>query len=841
MSPSKLVSRTLAIAFFAALEVPTRAVLGPTLWLSKRVPLVGRAVERFGRLCSDEAIESVFDRWFSKARLPILRGDLEVVAARRWPRETFPYLWHTDIPSDLRRDLVIDGRLPDGSLLASVLAPTFVDRALVGSACRRAVLAGLFWGSVCCVLWSPQVSIGHRPVSFDAITLPAANPALAAVDTGPDVWTEADRAAAVAAATAQATATRDVLAARVEAAYDLAPNGLLTSIFFGLLCWFGAWRWMIRDAANAKTLPLARETKESTVRFKWRLEQRSLAERAYVSQLETAEWDRTPLIEIGRATGTFGYRGMLGAPGRGQPVCASVQDMAAHCLVLGGTGSGKTRNVLLPIVRQFLALRRSDRGGISVYATDGKAVLWADIVQAAEEAGQRDDVRIIGIGEEEWGVDLLDGIEPQLVADVIKSVAIQAKGGGGSGDDFWPSMAAEFIRNCAVIARAAEVTPWGLARIKSTGERLYSLVWIYQLALDPDLQSEAINAVVDATQNPSLRSVLLPMVTPELTYAVRYLSTTWQEMASDTRTGVIANITALMSPFATNVALRKAFASGSGERLMSIAECWGRITLTRISELEQGLAGRVINVFLKTLLYAHARRRELADSQIGFREKMLFVADEFQSIVTSDVAGPSDSTFWNVARSAGVIGVLATQSLSAIEQAIGRIATDNLAQQMRTKLVLSLEDAGTIDYCKKLAGKSLRSYTFDNARFESFESMQRETLWDPLSGSPARLRPDDSAICRDVARAALGLFGVFAPIRFTEWLAAVEVDQRFDDDDDGGKSAAWRAEDKRDALMQSGNVEEDILRSEDLVLMGRAHAFALVNRAGVARLDIIEL
>lgn len=464
------------------------------------------------------------------------------------------------------------------------------------------------------------------------------------------------------------------------------------------------------------------------------------------------------------------------------------------------------------------------------------------------------ELLVVGQKRGEYSVDLLDGIEPQLVADIIRSVARQTKGDSAS-DSFWPDMASEVIRNCAVIMRAAECTAWAQELIAQSGERLFSLVWIYQLSLDPDLQLKAIGAIQDSYNDALYRPALKELMTPELTYAVRYMSGQWESMASDTKTGIIANITQIMAPFASNMALRTSFASGTGERLLTMSEAWGHVCLVNVSTLEYGIAGRIVNVFLKTLLYTEARKREMADPSIGFREKMVFLADEFQDLITADVAGLSDANFWNVARSAGVIGMISTQSMSSLEQAIGKIAAENFAVQMRNKIILRVEDPATMEYAKKLAGKSLRSYTFEAGRYESYDAMVRELGYDPMDAGPARIVELPDNYIGALASGWLQAHKASLPITFDSWRAAVDVDLRFVPNGGGllggnrdsmarlsaEQAAYWRAEDKNQAYMADGNHDTDVLRDEDLISMGRAHAYVYLQRAGATRQDIVEI
>src|SRR3546814_3489188 len=84
--------------------------------------------------------------------------------------------------------------------------------------------------------------------------------------------------------------------------------------------------------------------------------------------------------------------------------------------------------------------------------------------------------------------------------------------------------------------------------------------------------------------------------------------------------------------------------------------------------------------------------------------------DEVQELATVDPAsGLSDATFWNVARSTGVAGVFATQTVAALTQAMGKDAAENFMQQARSKIFLRSEDQATVSYACWLAGEFERS------------------------------------------------------------------------------------------------------------------------------------
>lgn len=833
------------------LEAPVRWAIKPALWLFFRVPKTKALADLFWARLTDASLERFFDRVFGDNADPLKAGDLEAVAQQRYPKERYPHLWMTDIPEDLERPLVIDGRLPDGSSPAS-LAPAFVDTELVGQAYRRAVLAGLFWLAAGLAIWQPQLYFGGVA---EAPARGAGQASTAGVQLYEDVWDQATQKAKL---TEQAELQTQVLENRRAAIAASAPNGTLTVLAFAMLVFLGTWRGLVRDAAQQKIEPLRRQNKESVLTWKYRLPERDMQYRAYLAQLQVIkDFDHSPVVDLGHASGMFRFRGQLSAPEKGQPMRYSLTDMAQHTLLLGGTGEGKTRTIIKPVVAQLLALRAQakDKRAISFYCTDGKAVLWRDIKETAEKAGQGEDVRVIGCDADrgEYGVDLMEGVEPQLLADIVASVMRQVSASAGDASDFWPAMASDLIRNSAVIARAWECTDNGMERLRQTGERIYSLVTIYHLAVDEELQERAVRAILDALQDDAQWPYIAAHATAELMDAIRYMrGPQWMHLANDTKSGIIANTRKALAPFASSMRLRAAFASGAADRLISIDQAWGSICLVNISALEYGVAGRVVNVMLKTLLYTEARQREMTNPQIGHLEKMVFIADEFQDLITADVAGMSDSNFWNVARSAGAIGFISTQGMASLEQAVGRIAAENFALQMRSKIFLRVEDPSTMQYAKTLAGKALRSYTFEAGRHESYEALVRETGHDPLTAGPARLveLPDNylgalASGWSQVHRAAL-------PVSFDTWRAAFDVDRRFipsgsmfsgagDTRLAAEQAAAWRQEDKALSYMSEGTHEADVLRDEDIVGMGRAHAYVYLQRAGAARQDLVEI
>lgn len=150
---------------------------------------------------------------------------------------------------------------------------------------------------------------------------------------------------------------------------------------------------------------------------------------------------------------------------------------------------------------------------MSIYLTDGMAAFWHSVHN---------------MDEGYIPVDLLDGVEPTHVADIIKSVAQQSK--EGAIDSFWPDMAAEVVRNAAVAARAFDATPAGVDWRKEHNERPYSLSFIYQLAMDSGSLTRHVVETISGTIEPGGNS--------DLTDAIDFLNRVWLLMVPPTRDGI---------------------------------------------------------------------------------------------------------------------------------------------------------------------------------------------------------------------------------------------------------------------------------------------------------------
>lgn len=601
----------------------------------------------------------------------------------------------------------------------------------------------------------------------------------------------------------------------------------------------------------------------------------------------------TPLYILGTATGHFNYRGLPTSPAIETPMALSMLDMGRHLLVMGGTGGGKTSQVAKPIIARTLEMR-AEGLPVAMYVTDGKAVLYNTVLEEASKVGIRDQVRVIGPGAGQIRVDLLEGVDPATFADVMRSVAQQI-GGGRSDGNFWPQMASSMVMETGIILQAAELTNWGIEYSRKTGKRAYSIQQIIHYSSEPQAMLDGpVRAISEAMNDPEQYKCIAIFDKPALHNAIEQRIGFWHTLADATRTGIVANIRNALQLFMFNDEIASGFADGAGENLMSATDVFGNyVTCTSISTSEHGAAGKLTLTLLKTIFMREARLRELKHPEAaGQREafwkspdmkkvaeirpgevsnymQTIYLADEYQELISSDTSSAySDSTFWNVARSAGVAGVVMFQTLKALTQAIGTEATENFVGNFRSKILLPVEDITTISWFSELIGKGYgdqnyswfgRYYPPTQSDVDQYVEESKELVYiappefkhqiDPQEYFlPERQSLYEYVTDGNIGTISLGPFKLGNISLFTatkgwdklktpkKWAHANEVNnsvatQFFNVIENAGKKPAAGSLPTEDNILEIGEIKD----------LPFGYGIAMLNRAGVVRSDVIDL
>jgi hypothetical protein len=781
---------------------------------------------------------------------------------------------------------------------ARVIART-LPRAIAGSV----IAAAIAYGAFVAVGGIASVSSNARPSAADLSSTNATATNLN--EDGKvlrDVWGKADRRAAEAeakkeadkkaeemkqrAAAEKARHEAGIRRAEVAATIISASAGIIAALLVGIgvLALSISRRLSLLAspagvrAAVAKVLDepsLTTETKESVVRYKRRIDKRNVFRLAMEQQYaqwkrdiaELPEIARDWTLQIGRATGTMLLRGALSGYRATQPVLLRLNDLHQNVMVFGGTGSGKTFSVLEPMMRQIAVLARRLRDAksplrVAMLVVGGKGNESITAAEVAEQTGA--ELRTVGILEGEYGFDLLDGLEPAQVSETINRLMDQLNGGGGKGSDpIWSSVAAQIVHSTAVLARAWEVTEGGQKHALTTGERIYAPATIYSIAMSirspSGLMQQAVRDVLTACADPDpkVHGPLKTLMSPELWSAIEFLRVEFAEYPQSAAGSFLVNVSNSLKGFVYHPAVRSRFGACSAptldiERIFDA----GVITTLNLSPINIGDFARVVAVLFKTRCWHWAIAENIADKKISRKRKLVVFQDECQDVMSVGGALSEAGTLLNRSRESGLAFVFATQSIPALYQGLGQttgsLAVDNLLDQCRTKIILQSEGEKTLAMVAALAGKAMRGTVIEADQHESRRAMLLEygdrTMSDDIEPRTIDTdRAEQLAWTPSLVGRALTSAGLKKDLRIDWDMYAANVsgggglEPARTDWTEKLKSIVWRAKDKRDQAMSTGNEMADLIERDDSSLFGRGAAFVLTQSAGGQRMDFVEL
>ena len=463
---------------------------------------------------------------------------------------------------------------------------------------------------------------------------------------------------------------------------------------------------------------------------------REVADRTYLKsvQLMTGYEKDSPILKLGVSTGFARQRGDLLGNQVGQAVAVDGHALFQHICVLGATGEGKTTFGFFRILD--FTLQR----GFGAFVMDAKGVLHKDVRIFAERAGRADDLRVIGPEPGQYSVDLFADMTPEEVTFLLSN----SLNNSGS-EAIWTDSGLSLFRAIATIARVYEVTPSGIAFTSKAKRRCYSFGWVYKALSDTEFLTRAVRDVallIEALDDPRDIVDLDALIESirQVEDAIIYAGD------SKTQDSVRFTLKSWLSDLSTQADMISfAWAETSEDHpLIKITDVFnekGNIICLAFNQTKYGIGAKLLVKFIKTAFFRESLNREI---RIGSRacqaRPVLLLIDEAQAIINAESdTSLSEITFLNVARSAGIACVIASQGISAMISGLGSRPgigehVQNILQNCRTKIFLRTECPATLEYISKLSGDQLVS---SSGRGDAtVESRIIRTNWKPMYQDP---------------------------------------------------------------------------------------------------------
>jgi len=389
----------------------------------------------------------------------------------------------------------------------------------------------------------------------------------------------------------------------------------------------------------------------------------------------------------------------------------SLEELYRHLIVFGTTGCGKTRYVLLPLLRSLLARDAEDpekRAGALILDVKGDMIEHIQAVMAA--AGRTDKLLIIGRGGNSW-VNPFVGQAPDSRAAAERMMqlvrGLHSVERGGSYDDYWRENNRRILQVAAVLTRARQMGD--LIGINGISDALDLISRVRaEMKRDDDEENNVPDSdlLLDTESTIKLAEGFGAISDFEAKLALEYLhfdaldlgSTTWATIMNYARSYVSCLTASKLAQLFTPSA-GWAF---SPDEIMD----HGRVVVVSLSRVHYGPEAEVFRTLIKMAFQASAlqrRNRFHFDGHVlrpvNCLRPVYFVGDEFPSLMTPGTEDEGDSFFLDKCRDSLVSCILTAQSVSALSaRAPSQARVHHLLNNCATKVFMSCDCPETLAY-----------------------------------------------------------------------------------------------------------------------------------------------
>ena len=404
---------------------------------------------------------------------------------------------------------------------------------------------------------------------------------------------------------------------------------------------------------------------------------------------------RGPMVKLGFSTATLYGRNHAGGLERDWRIYQSADDLSLGTLVVGRPGTGKTFAILGPWVRDWLTTSTTS----GLFAFGVKPDWTLQIARTALFAGRSaDQIAVIGEGPGRIRVNALDGmtrLSPDA-AGAVAGEALSSTGSGGGDIAYFRREVASFTRNSLSVVVGLELTgPFSLTLEPSdtaaaNGARpktivpSYDLDWVRQVWMLSREEWQAFSGVA-RDRAATLAEHGATDEAEDLGIALDWLDEFFSREDKN-RQGITSSLSASIGALLTAPApFRRAFTQ-KGKTPVDLGALLdaGGVVIVDIDLEKHRDAGALAYAFLFAQFqgYMSERLARLRTASTVLNH-VGFVADEYARI-----ARPDDLAMFQLARESRIASVVGIQTMTGLEQKIGKDAANGIANALGTTVLL---------------------------------------------------------------------------------------------------------------------------------------------------------
>lgn len=438
--------------------------------------------------------------------------------------------------------------------------------------------------------------------------------------------------------------------------------------------------------------------------------------------------------------------------------------------VLGAIGSGKTKALILPAIRQLFAYRAHDQDRrLSGVVLEVKGDLCRQVRKILEGCGRGKDYIEVSLDGNIRYNPLNSNADAYTQAFNIASVIVAIWGKGK--EPFWQQSYTDLVRYVIMLHRVRDgyvtmldifrtvISSGTLEQILIETGRRYTPVSFVGVGKSEYLQYESVLSPFNFAWSNKLNQYIVRYTEKLEATLVQKTTITaslyrrkpgdpdmhgswesvhywywehWKFFRSETKTSIVQGVAIFLSLFETDAKVRKVFcppkelyegkpspADPHAEILPpfdELIESGNVVGLNFPAALNPALA-KIIGTMMK-VDYQRAvllRIPEMEEHSARHFRPTVFICDEYQNFATVGGDNPTgDERFLSLSRQPKCIPLVATQSISSLKEALPNEGAKTLLQAFRTKIFLATSDPDTARYGSELCGRADRtrvSYT----------------------------------------------------------------------------------------------------------------------------------
>jgi hypothetical protein len=391
-------------------------------------------------------------------------------------------------------------------------------------------------------------------------------------------------------------------------------------------------------------------------------------------------------------------------------------DLLEHVLATGGTGSGKTRSFLLPLVESVLKrFGNQPETKAAMMLMDAKGDMADLASHCVSRSGRAEDLCILGQGGNCWFdlFALFDG-DPTRVSNFLYETLEERGSGGhsraGSNESYWEENARRLLRAAVTLAKASHgIGLGGLAGISSAIIRIFEV----RTHSEDEAADKAVEAILNTSET-ARDAGLVP--SDELETLAEYVKNDVRHGNPNTW-GTIANMARNYTSHFSSPELQSLFTEQPGRRRI-IPETVideGLLLIVNLSPVIYGESATPFRMAIKKAFYERILQRnhlvEIQDGEprpINHIRPILCVMDEFHTTLNAR-GRAADAYFLDRAREFRCMCLLASQGISAINSVIcDKNLLDHILNNCRTKFFFANDCPQTSEYFESLGGNEER-------------------------------------------------------------------------------------------------------------------------------------